>query len=143
MGEKGFRDVLRSLDPINIEADPIELSKVFGSRFHKAWQILEDHRVKKYVFQPTGRSIWIVVGKQREYLIYEKVGFCSCEDFFFAVMEGTSLVCPHLIAQRLAEELSDYDVVEAEDELFSLFMGEWRPPSSSSPQSSSWSLSSS
>jgi hypothetical protein len=34
---------------------------------------------------------------------------------FFAVMDGKALACQHPIAQKLAEELSDYEVIEAED----------------------------
>jgi predicted nucleic acid-binding Zn finger protein len=48
-------------------------------------------------------------------------------------MDGKALACQHLIAQRLAEELSDYDLVEAEDRLFDSLMEDKRrlmlPPS--------------
>jgi predicted nucleic acid-binding Zn finger protein len=70
--------------------------------------------------------MWIVVGKEREYIIYPAVGYCQCDDFFFAVMDGKALACQHLIAQRLAEELSDYELVEAEDRLFNSLMEDKR-----------------
>lgn len=118
MGEKDYRDVLKALEPISATSDPAKLSKIYGSRFAKAWELLKARAVKKYVFNPSGRVIWIVVGKEREYIIYPAVSFCSCDDFFFAVMDGKALACQHLIAQKLAEELSDYEVIETEDRFF-------------------------
>jgi predicted nucleic acid-binding Zn finger protein len=126
LSEKDYRDVLRALEPISATADPAKLSKIYGSRFTKAWELLKEKRVKKYIFNPSGRVMWIVVGKEREYLIYPAVGYCGCDDFFFAVMDGKVLACQHLIAQRLAEELSDYDLVEAEDRLFDSLMEDKR-----------------
>ena len=122
--EKDYRDVLKALEPISATSDPAKLSKIYGSRFTKAWELLKEKRIKKYVFNPSGKVIWIVVRRERGYLLYPIVGFCQCDDFFFAVMDGKALACQHLIAQRLAEELSDYDVVEAEDHLFDSLMEE-------------------
>ena len=118
--------MLRALEPISVTSDPAKLSKIYGPRFAKAWELLKEKKVKKYMFNPSGRVMWIVVGKEREYIIYPAVGYCDCDDFFFAVMDGKALVCQHLIAQRLAEELSDYDVIEAEDRLFGSLMEDQR-----------------
>jgi hypothetical protein len=41
-------------------------------------------------------------------------------------LDGKALACQHLIAQKLAEVLSDYETVEAEDRLFDSLMEEWR-----------------
>ena len=106
-----YRDVLTGLEPITADPDPAKLSKIYGSRFNRAWELLKERAVKKYVFK-SGMVRWIVAGKQRNYLVYPDVAFCSCEDFFFAVMRGEALVCQHLIAQTLAEKLSDYEVIE-------------------------------
>jgi predicted nucleic acid-binding Zn finger protein len=127
LSKKDYKDVLRALKPISATSDPAKLSKIYGSRFTKAWELLKEKRVKKYVFNPSGRVMWIVVGKEREYIIYPAVGYCQCDDFFFAVMDGKALACQHLIAQRLAQELSDHDVVEAEDRLFHSLMEDRRP----------------
>ena len=126
MGEKDYRDVLKALEPISATSDPAKLAKIYGSRFAKAWELLKERRVKKYVFKPSGKTMWIVVGKEREYIIYPAVGYCSCDDFFFAVMDRKALACQHLIAQKLAEALSNYETVEAEDQLFDSLMEEWR-----------------
>lgn len=45
------------------------------------------------MFKPSGKVVWIVVGREREHLIYPTVGYRSCDDFYFAVMEGKALAC--------------------------------------------------
>ncbi|MBS7605667.1 MAG: hypothetical protein QXR84_03050 [Candidatus Bathyarchaeia archaeon] len=102
------------------------LTAIFGSRFIKAWRIVHDNRVKKYIFKPSGRVVWIVVGRERDYLVMPDAGFCSCDDFYFHVMSRKAYLCYHLIGQRIAEVLGKYDVIEESDELFDFLMKEWK-----------------
>jgi predicted nucleic acid-binding Zn finger protein len=120
-----YRDVLEALEKVR-GLDFIQLSSVFSDRGEKAWELLKESRVKLYVFWPSGRVVWIVVGRDYEYIIYPVVGYCSCSDFYFAVMKGKALVCHHLIAQRLAEILSWYDLIVEEDMLYHSLMEEWK-----------------
>jgi hypothetical protein len=46
-----------------------ELYELFGQRFTKALDAVTEGRVKKYIFHPSGRTVWIVVGRERDYLI--------------------------------------------------------------------------
>ena len=103
-----------------------ELSEAFGLRFTKAWDTIQEERVKKYVFNPSGRIIWIVVGREREYQIIPVAGFCSCDDFYFRVMDRETNICYHLIAQKLADSLGRYDKIEEEDRLFDCLIDEWK-----------------
>ncbi len=103
-----------------------ELKAVFGQRFGNAWEAVEDSRVKRYIFKPSDRVVWIVVGRKRDYLILPAAGYCSCDDFYFSVMEGKAFLCYHLIGQRIAESLGRFDQVEADDELYDVFMREWK-----------------
>ena len=103
-----------------------ELSEAFGLRFTKAWDTIQEERVKKYVFNPSGRIIWIVVGREREYQIIPVAGFCSCDDFYFREMDRETNICYHLIAQKLADALTLYDKIEEEDRLFECLMDEWK-----------------
>lgn len=103
-----------------------QLSAAFGSRFVKAWEAINERRIKKYVFDPSDRIIWIVVGKGREYLIMPAADFCSCNDFYFRVMDREVHLCYHLIAQKLAEALKWYDLIEERDELYNSLLEEWR-----------------
>lgn len=102
------------------------LSIAFGSRFTKAWEALREKRVKKYVFKPSGRIVWIVVGRERDYLIMPVADFCSCDDFYFRVMDGEVHLCYHLIAQKIAAALKWYDELEENDELYDSLTEEWK-----------------
>jgi predicted nucleic acid-binding Zn finger protein len=120
-----YRDVLKALERVR-ELDLIQLIMDFGERGEKAWELLRENRVKRYTFKPSGRIVWIVVGRGGDHLIYPAVGYCGCDDFYFSVMEGKALVCQHLIAQRLAGRLGWFDIVEESDELFEVLMEDWR-----------------
>ena len=103
-----------------------QLSDALGSRFTKAWEAVNGKRVKRYVFGPSGRVVWIVVGREREYQIMPEAGFCSCNDFYFRVMDREANICYHLIAQKIADTLELYDLVEVEDVLYECLMAEWK-----------------
>jgi predicted nucleic acid-binding Zn finger protein len=60
-----------------------DLFDLFGQRFTKALETLKENRVKKYVFKPSNRVVWIVVGKERDYLIMAEA-ILQLRDFYFA-----------------------------------------------------------
>jgi len=102
------------------------LRSTFGERFDRAWRMVSERRIKRYVFHPSGRIVWIAVGRDGEYQILPRSGYCDCEDFYFRIVNEGSGVCYHLIAQRLAEALNSYEQVNEEDEFFEPLMDEWR-----------------
>ena len=102
------------------------LTGMFGSRFLNAWKAVNEGRVKKYIFKPSGGIVWIVVGKRRDYLIMPAANFCSCDDFYYNVINKKAYLCYHLIAQRLAESLGLYDTIEEEDSFYEILMREWK-----------------
>ncbi|MCX6655917.1 MAG: hypothetical protein NTY03_12500 [Candidatus Bathyarchaeota archaeon] len=102
------------------------LRSAFGYRFDRAWRLVQERRVKRYTFRPSGRVVWVVIGQGGEYQVYPKAGYCGCDDFYFRVVDGETGLCYHLLGQRLAEALGSYDSVEEEDEAYALLIGEWR-----------------
>lgn len=106
------------------------LRSALGERFDKAWQLVEQRRVKHYVFEPSGRTAWIVVGRESEYQVLPRSGYCDCNDFYFRVVNGEAGLCYHLLGQRLAEALDAYDEVRESDEFYDRLMSEWRSLSS-------------
>jgi len=102
------------------------LRSVFEEKFDKAWHLLEQRRVKHYVFFDSGRTAWIVVGKESEYQILPNSGYCDCNDFYFRVVNGKTGICYHLIAQKIAEALNFYDEIKESDEVYQQLMEEWR-----------------
>jgi len=108
------------------ESDLGKLSAAFGQRFERAKDAIGGKRVKKYTFRPSGRVVWIVVGKKRDYLIMPAADFCTCDDFYFRVMDEQIHLCYHVLAQKLAEAVEVYDSYEEEDKLHEVLMKEWR-----------------
>jgi predicted nucleic acid-binding Zn finger protein len=103
-----------------------ELYDIFGQRFTRAFEALKENRVKKYVFKPSGRVAWIVVGRERDYLLMPEAEFCTCDDFYFRVLDKKVHLCYHLIAQKIARALGWYETIEEHDELYDSLMGEWK-----------------
>ena len=102
------------------------LRGTFAYRFDRAWRLVHENRVKRYMFKPSGRVVWVVVGQGGEYQIYPNAGYCGCDDFYFRVVDGEAGLCYHLLGQRLSEALGSFDPVEEEDEAYRLLTGEWR-----------------
>jgi predicted nucleic acid-binding Zn finger protein len=104
------------------------LYEIFGQRFTRAFEALSENRVKKYAFKPSGRIVWIVVGKERDYLILPEAEFCTCDDFYFRVLDKEVHLCYHLIAQKLAKNLGWHEAIEEHDEIYDSLMSEWKKP---------------
>lgn len=104
------------------------LYEIFGQRFTRAFEALKEGRVKKYVFKPSGRIVWVVVGKERDYLIMSEAEFCTCDDFYFRVLDKQIHLCYHLIAQKLAKNLGWFEKIEEHDEIYDSLMAEWKKP---------------
>jgi len=102
------------------------LRSIFGKRFFQAWDLVVKRRIKKYIFRPSEREVWIAIGNSGEYLIYPHAGYCSCSDFYFRVLDEEVAFCYHLLAQKLAEALEYYDTILEEDEFYRELMDIWK-----------------
>ena len=122
---EGVCDELRSSRELT-RAQWDRLRSALGERFDKAWQAVEGLRVKRYVFEPSGRTAWIVVGRESEYQVLPASGYCDCNDFYFRVVDGEAGLCYHLTAQRLADALDAFDEVREDDEFHDRLMDIWR-----------------
>jgi len=103
-----------------------ELYELFGQRFTKALDTLKENRVKKYIFRPSGRVVWIVVGRERDYLIMPEAEFCTCDDFYFRVLDKKVHMCYHLFAQKIAQNLGWFETIEENDDTYGMLMNEWK-----------------
>jgi predicted nucleic acid-binding Zn finger protein len=112
--------------PTLTQAQWDRLRSSLGDRFEKAWQLVGQRRVKKYVFEPSGRVIWIIVGRESEYQVLPESGYCDCSDFYFRVVNGEAGLCYHLMGQKLADALGEYEEVREGDEFYKPLMEEWR-----------------
>jgi predicted nucleic acid-binding Zn finger protein len=103
-----------------------DLYELFGQRFTKSLEALRENRVKKYIFKPSGRIVWIVVGRERDYLLMPEAEFCTCDDFYYRVLDRKIHLCYHLIAQKIARNLGWYETIEETDDLHTSLMAEWK-----------------
>lgn len=84
----------------------------------KAFEAVRENRVKLYVFRPSGRRFWIVVGRHGYYLVLPDSEYCTCSDFFFRVISGEKSTCYHLAAVKKAREEKAYSIIEKDDRLY-------------------------
>jgi len=104
------------------------LIEAFNKRFNQAMELVEEEKVSKYVFSPSGRTIWVVAGKHGEYQVLPESMFCSCDDYFFRVMSGKKQVCYHIIAQQMGEALGKYRTTDLADSNYAQITSKWTPP---------------
>lgn len=126
MFEKAYERIKREKKITDTEAT--ELFQVFSERFRNALIAIEEGKVRKHVYSPSGRVVWTVVGKDREYQILPLASFCSCNDFYFRVLSREAFLCYHLIAQKLAEALGKHVLIERDDGEREAFMSVLREP---------------
>jgi len=83
--------------------------------------IVSGRGVKLHNFEPSGRKIWTVVGKENEHWLDPDLGFCSCEDYYYNAMEKQG-ECYHLRAVKVAKEQDKVEVVVFADSEFEGFV---------------------
>ncbi|MHA1167219.1 MAG: SWIM zinc finger family protein [Candidatus Hodarchaeales archaeon] len=62
--------------------------------------------VKKYIIIPGGSIRWVVVGKNRDYIVSDD--YCSCKNFLLHIGDE----CKHIRAMKEARKNGDYDTFE-------------------------------
>ena len=122
--KKDHSETLRKLDIIKIDVDPSEFSKRFKYKFDDAWKLVEDRKIRKYTFFPSGRVVWTVQGKEKEYQILPASGYCDCLDFYFETINNTS-PCKHLVAFWLAKMFADFRIMKVHDRNYDDCRNRW------------------
>lgn len=106
-----------------------ELQKKYGLRFDQAEKLVASMAVKKYVFKPSGKIVWIVVGRKKEYFVIPKL-YCQCDDFYINVVIRRKMgFCYHLFAQAIAEKRVSYEIFDVPDSDFKRLNNEWKKQS--------------
>jgi predicted nucleic acid-binding Zn finger protein len=101
------------------------LAQFFGDRFWKALQAVANDLVKKYIFEPSGRDAWIIVGKTRDYRVLSEV-YCDCDDFYInVIVKRNASLCYHILAKILAEALGVFSEIRVDDMMYDTLREEW------------------
>ncbi len=70
--------------------------------------------VKRMLFMPSGKTLWVVIGRDNEYWTDPELRFCSCNDFYFnALSRGQD--CYHLKSVIKAIEQKAFTTTEFND----------------------------
>ena len=88
----------------------------YGTKFRKAIEAVLSGGVKECRFQPSGRSLFTVVGRLGDEFIDPGRPYCSCSNFYFRVIEGREETCYHLLSYRIASRFGMLDIVQFSDE---------------------------
>lgn len=98
---------------------------LFGKNFERATRIVDQRGVKRISGEPSGRSIFQVMGESRrkeEYFCFPE-HYCACYSFFFdTVNRGEQLSCKHQVAARLASSIGSCIEVTVSDEQLALLL---------------------
>jgi len=103
-----------------------ELHELFGDRFTNGWELAVSKKVRRYEFAPSGRVVWAVQGRKSEYQVMPDIPFCYCDDYYFRVMDRKRGLCYHLIAQRIAAALHQFEDIPKKDSQYSFVTARWR-----------------
>jgi predicted nucleic acid-binding Zn finger protein len=70
--------------------------------------------VKQMLFLPSGKKLWVVIGRDNEYWTDPELGFCSCKDFYFTTLSGGQ-DCYHLKSVRKTIQQTGFKAIEFDD----------------------------
>ena len=70
--------------------------------------------VKQMLFLPSGKKLWVVIGRDNEYWTDPELGFCSCKDFYFTTLSGGQ-DCYHLKSVRKTIQQREFTAIEFDD----------------------------
>jgi predicted nucleic acid-binding Zn finger protein len=66
------------------------------------------------LFLPSGKKLWVVIGRDNEYWTDPELGFCSCKDFYFNTLsQGQD--CYHLRSVVKAIQQREFTTIEFDD----------------------------
>jgi predicted nucleic acid-binding Zn finger protein len=101
------------------------LTKVFEKRLAPALSLVEARNVTNYRFKPSGRTVWAVKGRKGEYQVMPDSMFCTCDDYYFRVIDNKKQLCYHLVAQQIAEALGQFTTSDLSDSRYGEIVSKW------------------
>ncbi|KAM7474732.1 hypothetical protein LguiB_021975 [Lonicera macranthoides] len=114
------------LSIFSIECFPVHrLLFLFGKNIERATKIVDQRGVKRIYGEPSGRSIFQVMGESRrkeEYFCFPE-NYCACYSFFYDIVNrGEQLFCKHQLAARLAASVGACVDVKVSDKQLALLL---------------------
>ena len=129
--DRAFVSILDEIEKKGVVSEDLHtlLMDEYGLKYSNAEELVSSKAVKKYIFTPSLKTVWIVVGREKEYFVMPGF-YCQCDDFYInVVIRKRSKLCYHLFAQALAERLGNFEVYEVPDSDFIRLNNEWKKQS--------------
>jgi len=129
--DKAFVSILDEIEQKGAVSEDLHtlLQDEYGLKYSNAEELVSSKAVKKYIFTPSLKTVWIVVGREKEYFVMPGF-YCQCDDFYInVVIRKRSKLCYHLFAQALAERMGNFEVYEVPDSDFIRLNNEWKKQS--------------
>lgn len=121
-----IRDMVRRAGGLTEELKE-ELRNAFPKGFDRAIEVASKGGVRRILFKPSRRIVWIVKGRGGEYQVIPEAPFCDCNDFYFRVIGGEKSICYHILAQAISEALGLFEEVELGDGEYEGIVGRHLP----------------
>jgi predicted nucleic acid-binding Zn finger protein len=83
--------------------------------------LVEEGAVKFHIFQPSGRAIWTVVGRDDEHWGDIELGFCSCKSYYYKTLSNGK-PCYHLLCIELAKKHNKFVTIRFHDTEYTQFI---------------------
>lgn len=94
----------------------------YGEKYARALKLVSMKGVKLHKFQPSGREIWTVVGREGDQLVDDSQPYCSCSHFHFRVLDGKDETCYHLVSLQMARKLARYEEIRLADDEYAVLL---------------------
>ena len=82
---------------------------------------ISSRAVKLHVFQPSGRKLWTVVGKDNEHWTDPDLEFCSCKNYYYKTLSNLE-ACYHLKTVKQANENNEFVSITFDDSEYNGFV---------------------
>jgi predicted nucleic acid-binding Zn finger protein len=80
----------------------------------KVERTIDQGAVKLHIFQPSGRKVWTVVGKDDEHWADPELQFCSCKNYYYKTLSSGE-ICYHLKSVQQAMQDNKFIRTEFDD----------------------------
>ena len=105
--------------PIHLITDPYPNQEIVNAK--RINTLVEEGAVKFHIFQPSGRAIWTVVGRDDEHWGDIELGFCSCKSYYYKTLSNGK-PCYHLLCIELAKKHNKFVTIRFHDTEYTQFI---------------------
>jgi len=92
-----------------------------NEKSRKMNEVISQNRVKLHLFEPSQRSIWTIVGKEKEHWLDPESNFCSCSGYYFGMLKNKK-PCYHIESIHIARQEKKFETIKFSDDEYDSFI---------------------